>query len=318
MPTPLAPFAITTATRRGFLAALAAAGLLTACGAPATGGPTAATRTVTDLNGRAVDIPARPQRVVALDPNRVVTDLVALGLVPVGATTNPSNPGAGFAETLGAEADGMVSVSATGEADLERVAALTPDLILHAGDYQEIPVERLYAIAPTITYPRAPTGLLEPVRWLGGLLGREEQAARVEQDLRDAVAAQRDAVGLAGRRVAVVDLGDYEPGPLAHVLGPGTNAAEFAELLGAAVAAGGVAYLDVQRAGGNVGVAGVRPGARRPRAAQRRRVVTGHRGARGRSARTRPGSGPSGPISTTASAGAGAARPDRAAPLAGG
>ncbi len=123
----------------------------------------------------------------------------------------------------------------TGEADLERVAALTPDLVLHAGDYQEIPVERLDAIAPTVTHPRAPTGLLEPVRRPGGLLGREEQAARVEQDLRDAVAAQRDAVGLVGRRVAVVDLGDYEPGPLAHVLGPGTNAAEFAELLGATV-----------------------------------------------------------------------------------
>jgi hypothetical protein len=101
----------------------------------------------------------------------------------------------------------------TGEADLERVAALTPDLVLHAGDHQEIPVERLDATAPTVTHPRAPTGLLEPVRRPGGLLGREEQAARVEQDLRDAVAAQRDAVGLVGRRVAVVDLGDYEPGP---------------------------------------------------------------------------------------------------------
>ncbi len=39
MPTPLAPALITAATRREFLAALAAAGLLTACGAPATGGP---------------------------------------------------------------------------------------------------------------------------------------------------------------------------------------------------------------------------------------------------------------------------------------
>jgi hypothetical protein len=39
VPTPLAPAPITAATRREFPAALAAAGLLTACGAPATGGP---------------------------------------------------------------------------------------------------------------------------------------------------------------------------------------------------------------------------------------------------------------------------------------
>lgn len=326
MPTPLAPAPtstapITAATRREFLAALAAAGLLTACGVPTGAGPSAATRTVTDPNGRTVDVPAAPQRVVALDPNRVVTDLVALGIVPVGATTNPSNPGAGFAETLGAGADGMEPVGAVGEADLERVAALAPDLILHADDYQEIPVERLEAIAPTVTYPRAPTGLLEPVRWLGGLLGREEQAARVERELRDAITARRDAIGLAGRRVAVVNLGNHEPGALVSVFGPATNAAEFVELLGAtvvpdavdgtavgsgevvevspelvpaaladaefvlglryggsaendarfaervadpvwgvvpAVTAGRVAFLDIQRAGGNTGVAGVR------------------------------------------------------------
>ncbi|MCX6467399.1 MAG: ABC transporter substrate-binding protein [Pseudonocardiales bacterium] len=321
MPARLAPPPTENATRREFLALLAAGGLLTACGTPPAGPGPAATRTVTDLSGRTVDIPADPRRIVALDPNRVITDLVALGIVPVGATTNPTNPGGAFAETLDGGADGMERVGATGEADLERVAALAPDLIFHATDYQEIPVERLEAIAPTIVYPRAPSGLLEPVRWLGGLLGREARAASVEQELRDALAGARDAIGLAGRRVAVVNLGNYEPGPVVSVAAPGTNVGEFAELLGAtvvpttidgtavgrgtfteisvellpsvladaefviglryggsaendrlfaaraedplwravpAVAAGEVAYLDIQRAGGNIGVAGVR------------------------------------------------------------
>jgi iron complex transport system substrate-binding protein len=167
---------VTDVTRRDLLAALAAAGLLTACGAPPTGAPPAATRTVTDPAGRRVDIPADPRRVVALDPNRVITDLVALGVVPVGATTNTANPGAGFAETLGPEAGGVVPVGTTGSADLERVAALTPDLILHATDYQEIPVDRLAAIAPVVTYPRAPTGPAGEVAYLdvqraGGNIG---------------------------------------------------------------------------------------------------------------------------------------------------
>jgi iron complex transport system substrate-binding protein len=312
---------MTALTRRELLAALAGAGLLAACGAPSAGAPPAATRSVTDLAGRRVDIPADPRRVVALDPNRVITDLVALGVVPVGATTNATNPGAGFAETLGPEAGGMAAVGTTGSADLERVAALAPDLIFHATDYQEIPVDRLAAIAPVITYPRAPAGLLEPVRWLGGLLGREEQAAARERELRDAVTARRDDVGLVGRRVAVVNLANNGSGSTVYLFGPGTNVTEFVELLGAvpvpdavdgaplarggsaevstellpaalaaaefvlalryggsadadrafaaraadpvwravpAVAAGEVAYLDVQRAGGNIGVAGVR------------------------------------------------------------
>lgn len=312
---------VENATRREFLAALAAAGLLAGCGVPGAEAPPAAVRTVTDLAGRTVDIPADPQRVVALDPNRVITDLVALGVVPVGATTNPTNPRGGFAETLGPEADGLAAIGATGDADLEQIAALDPDLIFHATDYDDVPTERLAAIAPVVSYPRAPAGLLEPVRWLGALLGREERAAAVERDLREAITSRRAAIGLEGRRVAVVNLANYEPGPTVVLFGPGTNATEFAELLGGihtpgavdgtplergaflevsrellptaladaefvlalryggspendqgfaerladplwgavpAVAAGQVAYLDIQRAGGNIGVDGVR------------------------------------------------------------
>lgn len=309
------------ATRRQFLTLLGAAGLLTACSTgapPPPAGPT--TRTVTDLSGRTVDIPADPRRIVALDPNRVIVDLVALGFVPVGATTNPTNPGGGLAPTLGAAAQRITVVGSTGQADLERVAALTPDLIFYATNYQDIPVERLTTIAPVIVYPAAPPGLLEPLRWLGDLLGRSDSATGLERDLRAEFDARRADVGLDGRAVAAVNLANYEEGPTVSVAGSGTNVGEFVTLLGGrlvpteiegrpltgtfeevstelvagvlapadfvigvryggsaendrrfaarvtdpvwrtvpAVAAGEVAYLDVQEAGGNTGLDGVR------------------------------------------------------------
>jgi iron complex transport system substrate-binding protein len=213
----------------------------------------------------------------------------------------------------------MEAVGATGSVDLERVAALRPDLIFHATDYQQIPVDTLAALAPTIVYPRAPAGLLEPLRWLGSLLDRAERADQLERELRAVFDARRAEVGLAGLRVAVVNLVNYDASTVLGVAGPGSNIGEFAALLGGvvtpesvggapltsnaevslelmptaladaefvlamryggsaendrrfdasvadplwrsvpAVARGQVAYLDIQEAGGNIGLDGLR------------------------------------------------------------
>lgn len=314
MPSLLSPPPILDATRREFLALLGSAGLLTACGTPTTA-PVDAARRVTDRLGRTVDVPAAPQRVVVLDPNRAIADVVALGIVPVGATTNSSNPGSGFSPFLGDAAADIATVGPTGQADLERVAALDPDLILFATAYQDLDVDTLSAIAPVVAYEAASFGLLEPVRWLGEVLGREAEAARLEREFADLITARRSELRLDGQRAAVVSLYNPEAITSVYVFGRDQGACQVLRELGAgyapqrlgdapstevaaelvttelaeadlllalryggtagseanlttftssplwqavpAVAAGRVAYLDVQEANGNYGLAGI-------------------------------------------------------------
>lgn len=224
----------------------ALAALLAGCAAPASGGAGGATRRVADPSGRVVDIPADPQRIVALDPNRVITDLVAVGLVPVAATTNPSNPDGGFARVLGPQIDGMVSVGGTGEADLETVTAQRPDLIFHAVAYQEIDHATLSAIAPVVSYDAAPPGLLEPLRWIGGITGRPAEAAAVEARFTALLDERRAALGLAGRRVATINLANYELTPTLGLMGPRSGVGELMTLLGGTVVPTEVAGTPVE------------------------------------------------------------------------
>lgn len=69
-------------TRRRFLAMIAAAGLLTACGEDekAADGPT---RPVTHVKGT-TDVPVAPQRIAALDFS-LAFGLIELGMMPAGA-----------------------------------------------------------------------------------------------------------------------------------------------------------------------------------------------------------------------------------------
>ncbi len=231
-------------TRREFIVGGVAGGiLLAACGNNGTSddagaGPAAGplpTREVVDMAGRRVVIPVNPQRIVALDPNRVIVELAALGLLPVGGTTNGSNPGSGFAPTLGAAGQRIASVGVTGEANLEQVAALRPDLIFFATVYDELDVSVLSAIAPTITYPAAPAGILSPVRWLGELLDRRSEAAAVEARLNELVNKARARIDLGGRTVALVNIGNYDPGQIVTVTGADTAIGELTTRLGGKV-----------------------------------------------------------------------------------
>lgn len=193
-------------TRRSLLTS-AGAGLLglTACGGPPEPQPPAqGTRTITHPLGT-TDVPVAPQRVLSLDSNgglqvslELAVPLVASetldGAVPVPGYL-PSPP-PGF-ESLGFN-----------QLDLERVAALRPDLVI--GNVQR--VEGAYAelsrIAPTVAYENAGAGQdwRESVRTIGDVLGAR---TRVEERLAeyatrvDAVAA-RHAELIAGSTVALL------------------------------------------------------------------------------------------------------------------
>jgi iron complex transport system substrate-binding protein len=192
-------------TRRTLLTS-AGAGLLglTACGTPDAPPPARETRTITHPLGTA-DVPVAPQRVLSLDSNgalqvslELAAPLVASetldGAVPVPPYLPAPPPGF---ESLGFD-----------QLDLERVAALRPDLVI--GNVQR--VEEAYAelsrIAPTVAYRNAGAGQdwRESVRTIGDVLGAlprvEERLA--EYAARSEAVATRHAELIAGSTVALL------------------------------------------------------------------------------------------------------------------
>ncbi|WP_332687048.1 ABC transporter substrate-binding protein [Devosia sp.] len=103
-------------------------------------------RDVTHAMG-VTDVPEAPLRIVALT-NEAAEDLVALGIVPVGAARSAnSDPWYDYLST------DLASAVVTGEElapDLEAIAVLQPDLILGNKRRHEKIYDQLSAIAPTV------------------------------------------------------------------------------------------------------------------------------------------------------------------------
>lgn len=155
-------------TRREFL--IGSTGLLLlplGCGERGPGGDgqgSARTRDFTDETGR-VEIPAEPRLWKPQD-------------------------------FLGEELEGVERVgNDSGEANLERIAASEPDLIVIA-DWQEHIYDNLSEIAPTVAVARGDfTEWREPLRVSGDLLGRREEADELIADYERRVAEVRESIG---------------------------------------------------------------------------------------------------------------------------
>ncbi|MCQ4119221.1 ABC transporter substrate-binding protein [Rhodococcus tibetensis] len=162
--------------------ALAAAVAVTSCSSndePATTPDSAASaqfpRMVEHFRGT-TEIPAAPQRVVALDNS--FTDAVLLLETPLVGYVDYRDPG--LPDYLGSTRDEYApeaeSVGKVSTASLEKIAALQPDLIISAEVRDGKNYEQLSAIAPTIfTETTGPTWK-ENIRLVGQALGREELA----------------------------------------------------------------------------------------------------------------------------------------------
>ncbi|MFK8848580.1 ABC transporter substrate-binding protein [Streptomyces sp. Ac-502] len=136
--------------------ALAGALTLAGCGDGDSGGKAGAdakaagsgTRTVTDANGKKVDVPAAPKKVVTLSEPTLDAAL-ALGAHPIGATSGRGQNGvAGYLAPKAKDAQIVANVA---EPDLDKLAALRPDLILLDETVGAKRVQdKLSRIAPTV------------------------------------------------------------------------------------------------------------------------------------------------------------------------
>ncbi len=158
--------------------------------------PAATTKTITDGLDRAVEIPVNPQRVVVLGNFGEVT---ALGIKPVG-TLGYYIDKYGAERTAGAENIGQDT------ADVEKVLALKPDLIIIPSYFKPEELEGLSKIAPTIA---TKWGLLplEHLHILAEWLGKEaeEQAWLTQYNEKAAQAKEQlKSFNLEGQKAVVI------------------------------------------------------------------------------------------------------------------
>ncbi|MCG7383989.1 iron-hydroxamate ABC transporter substrate-binding protein [Paenibacillus sp. ACRRY] len=144
-----------------------------------------ATRIYKSLSGD-VEIPAEPKRIVT---DMYVSDLLALGLKPVGAVKyyldNPF-----YADQV---AD-VENIGDRGAVSLERIIALNPDLIITPStDAEEI--EKYKKIAPTVVIPYGTfTNVHDEIRGFGELLNKSEEAEAWLKSYDESIEASRAKV----------------------------------------------------------------------------------------------------------------------------
>lgn len=123
---------------------------LTACSASGDTGPDGPVRTVTDIDDRPVEVPQRPERVVALS-EPTLDALVTLGVTPVGAVS-----GRGQSTVPAYLADELEDVPVLGgiaQPNYEAIGRAEPDLILVDGtsiNNNADALDALRRIAPTV------------------------------------------------------------------------------------------------------------------------------------------------------------------------
>jgi len=155
----------------------------TAASEAATAEPTAAKAfplTITDSLGRSVTIPARPQRIVAMSPS-VVETLFALGVTPVGRPETATYP---------PEAKEVEAFGTSYQPNLERIAAMKPDLIIADATIQAQLVPSLEELgAPVVAIDFSGVDrVIDSLRTIGALVGVPEKGEELAKQIEDRIA----------------------------------------------------------------------------------------------------------------------------------
>ncbi|MEU6136531.1 iron-siderophore ABC transporter substrate-binding protein [Nocardioides sp. NPDC047086] len=184
----------------GVTAMLAAAFVLSACGGSSSREEAAAeTREVEHAKGVA-EVPVDPKRVVVLDTGEL-DDALALGVKPVGAVR--VDVATDFLSYLGDQAEGIEEVGTISEPNLEKIAALDPDLILSSTVRHEAIYEQLNAIAPTVLAPDLGDTWKDNFLLYADALNKTDEAKKMLADFESDAAALGETVG-TGKTLSIV------------------------------------------------------------------------------------------------------------------
>jgi len=174
-----------------FLAVLA---LAVACGGAGSGseggGGEPAGRTVKHAMGE-TEIEGTPKRVVVLDTGEL-DSAMTLGVTPVGSVE--AVEGLGYPSYLEGT-EGIENVGTIEQPNLEKIAALEPDLILSSKLRHEKIYDQLSRIAPTVFSETVGVTWKENFELHAEALNKTEQAERIEKDYRDSITEFKRAMG---------------------------------------------------------------------------------------------------------------------------
>ena len=169
------------------------------CGASGEGADgSSGTRTVRHELGRA-EVPARPRRVVAMDPYASLQTALAVGSPVVGSPTFPDEPFPGYlGNTAGVEGLGYDQPS------LEKIAALKPDLIVGWVDWIEYheAYDELSRIAPTVA-ARSTYDWKENSRVVADALNARRKVEKLISDHEDRLGKLKESLGGRSERPTV-------------------------------------------------------------------------------------------------------------------
>jgi iron complex transport system substrate-binding protein len=158
------------------------------------------TRTIEHALGR-TEVPVNPRRLVSLDVGEITDILISLDREPVGSVTYGGDPK--LPPALKGEFEGIESVGAAGEPNLEKIAALDPDLIV-GFDYSVEPVhDELSGIAPTVAVAYE-DDWKEWLKEVAAAIGTKKKAEEVLARYRERVESLRPKV--QGTRVSVLEV----------------------------------------------------------------------------------------------------------------
>lgn len=199
----------TTRTGTGLLAAAVVA-LLAACsggsgaGTAATDGastPAAEASHVVEHARGETEVPGAPTRVVVLEPVQLDT-AVALGVVPVGAAV--LNEAAGVPAYLGDEAAGIETVGTVQEPNVQKIAALAPDLIIGTESRHSALYDQLSDVAPTVFMASQADPWQDNVQFTAEALGDTAGADALLTAYDDRCAAIADELDTAGTTAQLI------------------------------------------------------------------------------------------------------------------
>jgi iron complex transport system substrate-binding protein len=181
--------------------AVAAVALLASCGEPSTSAESSATATRQVEHAMGVaEVPADPERVVVLDTGEL-DDALALGVTPVGAVT--VDVSTDFLSYLEGQTEDIETVGTISDPNLEKIAALAPDLILSSTVRHEELYDELEAIAPTVLAPDLGDTWKDNFLLHAEALGKSDEAEQMLEDFESHAQQTGELIG-TGSTVSLV------------------------------------------------------------------------------------------------------------------
>ncbi|MEM8587244.1 MAG: ABC transporter substrate-binding protein [Pseudomonadota bacterium] len=163
---------------------------------------------MTDDLDREVEVPTDPQRIAVLHDKNLGTPLIELGVLPVGSHGRVTAGGEPFIRgsitVTGLDFDNSAIEFLGGNpADLERIAAVQPDLII-TSTWQDADVTQLSQIAPTVVVDTTMRGTIGVFPLLAEATSREAELAVLEQRYEAQIAQIRRIVDTENITVSVL------------------------------------------------------------------------------------------------------------------